>query len=61
MTVYIVLSKVFGYTTLEGVYSTRSGASKKVLEVQGRYSFRPNIDTVYIQCEKVIDTDENCD
>lgn len=60
MVVYIVLSEVFGYTTLEGVYSTRSGANKKVIEVQERYSFRPNKDTVYVQCEKVIDTDENC-
>ena len=60
MTVYIVLSEVFGDTTLEGVYSTRCGANKKVIEVQERYSFRPNIDTVWVQCEKVIDTDENC-
>lgn len=55
MTVYIVLSGVFVDTTLEGVYSTRWGANKKVIEVQERYSFRPNKDTVWVQCETVID------
>lgn len=61
MTVYIVLSEVFGHTTLEGVYSTSWCANKKVIEVQERYSFRPNIDTAWVQCEKVIEPDENCD
>lgn len=60
MTVYIVLSEISGYTTLEGVYSTRNNANKKVLEVQEHYPFRPNKDTVWVQCEEVIGTDENC-
>lgn len=55
MTVYIVMSEISEYTTLEGVYSNRNSANKKVLEVQERYSFRPNIDTVWVQCETVVE------
>lgn len=55
MTVYIVLSEISGYTTLERVYSNRNSANKKILEVQERYSFRPGKDTVWVQCETVVE------